>query len=332
MSNLRGKALPAYGGSCLRIKKVSVLEYIFSFSATQGIFALPCDTVDLYINEASADDLRVLLFIFRHSGSALNEERLCRALDLTAEKVNRSLGFWVSKKLISLKPLAAEQPAAVPAPPAKKIIDSPTQYSAAEVSKKLHDNRELRFLLDAAPGLLGRLLSPAECSVFIYLYEGAGLPADVILMIIEYCVSSGHGNIRYIEKMALSWAEEGIDSHEIAESKICELEARRSFEGKIRSMMGITGRSLTAAERQHLNRWSQWGIPMELIQLSYEICVNRTGKLAFSYINSILSSWHEKGFTTVEQAKGENQQKNSKTPSYNIDEYVDLSMKRLLNE
>jgi DnaD/phage-associated family protein len=317
------------------------MEYIFSFSTAQGIFALPCDTVDLYINEASADDLKVLLFIFRHGGKSLNEDRLCHGLGLTAEKVNRSIAFWASKKLISVKSVASEQDSseqavaqtvAQPAPAPKKIIDSTVQYSAGEVSKKLHDNTDLRFLLDASSGLFGRLLSPHECSTLIYLYDGAGLPADVILMLIEYCVTSGHANIRYIEKAALSWAEDGIDSHELAESKICELEARRSFEGQVKATMGITGRSLTQAERQHVGRWAGWGTPNELIKLAYEICVNRTGKLSLPYINSILSTWHEKGYTTVEQAKNEKQPQNGKKTSYNIDEYVDLSMKRLLNE
>jgi DnaD/phage-associated family protein len=308
------------------------VEYIFSFSTAQGIFALPCDAVDLYINEASADDLKVLLFIFRHGGTALNEDRICRALGLSTEKINRSLSFWTNKNLIAVKSGVSVKAAPAPAATLKKIIESPVQYSADEVSKKLHDNHELRFLLEAASGLLGRLLAPAECSTLIYLYDGAGLPADVILMIIEYCVTSGHINMRYIEKMALSWVEDGISSHESAESKICELEARRTFEGQIRSMMGITGRSLTSAERQHLARWAQWGTTLELIGLAYEICVNRTGKLAFSYINSILAAWHEKGYTTAEQAKNEKPKQSGKTPSYNIDEYVDLSIKRLLNE
>ena len=33
-------------------------------------------------------------------------------------------------------------------------------------------------------------------------------------MIAEYCVSIDKSSIRYIEKTALNWADEGINSHE----------------------------------------------------------------------------------------------------------------------
>ena len=311
------------------------MEYTFSFNTAQGIFALPCSAVDLYINEASAEDMKVLLFVFRHSGEALNEDRICHALALGAGQVGRSLAFWSGKKLISFAEApekSAETPAAEAAKPPKRVVEQRAQYTSDEIACKLESDGGLRFLLETASRLLGKLLSQADCSTLIYLHDGAGLPADVILMLIEYCAASGHANMRYIEKMALTWAEDGICTHENAENRIRELEARRSFEGQVRSIMGIAGRTLTSAERQHLARWAQWGMPPELVKFAYEICVNRTGKLAFSYINSILAAWHEKGYTTVEQAKNEKAKQGGKKPSYDIDEYVDLSIKRILNE
>lgn len=311
-----------------------MLEYRFSFNAVQGIFPIPCPAVDTCINEASHSDLKVLLYIYRHGGSPLGEETLCEDLCLKPMQVRQSISFWASKNLLSFTCGEAAQEAARPAPQRapKRVVEMPAQYTQEDITGKIRENSEIRFLLETAPGLLGRLLSPADCSTLIYLYEGAGLPADVILMLLEYCVSSGHANMRYFEKAALSWSEEGINTHEMAENKIRDLEARRSFEGAVRSMMGITGRALTQSERQHIARWAEWKVPTELLQLSYEICVNRTGKISFSYINSILAAWREKGIRTLEEAKNENRKKPGKATSYDIDEYVDLSMKRLLNE
>jgi len=315
------------------------LDYIFGFSTFAGIFPLPSEAVDLYINEAEPDDIKVLLYVFRHSGGTISDEQLCKALSITAAKAQKSLSFWAAKKIFSFKPSPSAETAAQIAtamiPSAKRVVEKLPQYSAADIAKRVDSNAEIRFLFDAASRLLGKLLSPTECSSFVYLYDGAGLPADVILMLLEYCVSTGHANIRYIEKTALNWAEDGIDTHEHAESRIKELEALRSYEGQIKAVMGITGRALTQNEQQYLNRWAlQWSIHIDLVKLAYEICVNRTGKLSFSYINSILNAWHEKGFATPEQAKSEQKHgvKAGKAPSYDIDEYVNLSMKRLLNE
>lgn len=299
----------------------------------------PVEAVDKYINSAGYAGVKVLLYIYRHSGESLDTEEMCGALEIKKEELASAIKFWQKAGFFTVckrENKAAEKESGTRAQvSASKVIDSPIQYGQKEIAEKSSRNAEIKFLLEAVPSQLGRLISPSECSILVYLYEGAGLPADVIIMLVGYCVESGKGNMRYIEKMAISWAEEGIDTHEKAESKIKQLEQHHGFEGKARSIMGITDRALTSAEQQYLSKWSGWEMPVEFVGLAYDICVARTGKLSFSYINSILKSWHEKGYKTVEQAKNENKKgkgKQRKSPSYDIDEYVRLSMKKLHDE
>lgn len=322
------------------------MEYKLSFGNYAGIFALPTDVADKYINEATLIDLKVLIYVFRHSGESLSVSKACKSLEIDSKQLNASLKFWTKRNIILYKTdnetpgtAKSEQETTRSQMAAHRVLDIPVQYGQEEIAQKTQGNEEIKFLLEAAASQLGRLISPAECSILIYLYEGAGLPADVIMMIIGYCVSSGKGNIRYIEKMALGWAEEGIDTHEKAESKICRLEAKRGFESKLRSVMGIKDRAFSTDEQQYACRWCEWNMPLELVKHAYDISVARTGKLSFAYMNKILSSWHEKGYTTVEQAKNENKHggkksgsANIKTPSYDIDEYVRLSLKKLNKE
>jgi DnaD/phage-associated family protein len=319
------------------------MDCTFGFSATNGIFALPCEAVDRYINEATVNEIKVLLYIYRHSGSKLSLEQLCEALGMNPEEALRTINYWSEKKLFTYSisnqvtnETAATQhkEAAAAAAPPKRVIDIPAQLTADEITKLALYNPEIKFLLNAVPERLGRTITQSECSSIIYLYEGVGLPADVILMVIEYCVSIGKSKIQYVVKTAVGWAEDGVDTHELAESKIKALEARRSFEGQIKGIMGITGRVLTPTEREYLNRWlNEYNTPAGLVKLAYEKCIDRTGKLTFSYINSILKSWHEKGFSTEDQAKNENKPiSKQKNPSFNVDEYINFSMKKLLND
>lgn len=322
------------------------MEYNLSFGNYAGIFALPTDAADKYINEASFSDLKVLLYVFRHSGEKLDVAEACKAIKIDSKQLKSSLDFWAKRNVVKFKAGRETEPAAESQQEktrsqtaAHRVLDIPVQYGQEEIAKKTQGNEEIKFLLEAASGSLGRLISPAECSILVYLYEGAGLPADVIMMIISYCVAAGKGNIRYIEKMALGWAEEGIDTHEKAESKICRLEAKHSFEGKVRTVMGIKDRAFSTEELQYIGRWCEWDMKLELVKLAYDISVSNTGKLSFAYMNKILSTWHEKGYTTVEQAKNENKRGGrkggssaGKAPSYDIDEYVRLSLKKLNNE
>ncbi len=55
----------------------------------------------------------------------------------------------------------------------------------------------------------------------------------------------------------------------------------------------------------------------------------RTGKLAFSYINKILVSWHAQGFKTPQPAGGEKRRPNANGPPSEqaLDNIIDRFMK-----
>lgn len=311
------------------------MDYLFGFGAFSSVFAVPGDVVDVYLNEALPDDIKVLLYILRHQPENTGDEEMSRFLGLTKEKIQKSIDYWTTKKiLLKNEALSSGKSEAEKKPAEKKVIEEKPSYSAEEIEYISNRNPELKFLLSEASQKLGRLLSSNDCSALVYLFSGVGMPADVILMLMEYCVSIGKGNVNYIMKMGVGWADEGVSTHELAESKIIDLEKKRSYEGKIKTAMGITGRALSSAEKTHIGRWSEeWSIPVELVAVAYEICVDRLGKISFAYINSILKSWHEKGIRTIDQVKSDKSRpRNPDIPNNEIDEYVRLSIKRLKDQ
>ena len=62
---------------------------------------------------------------------------------------------------------------------------------------------------------------------------------------------------------------------------------------------------------------------MDLIFYAYEKTVDNTGKLSFSYMNKILTSWKDKGITTLAAAKSDSEKKTAKKDknehSYDLD-------------
>lgn len=319
-----------------------------SFGHYNGIFALPNEAVDKYINEASHDDLKVLLYLFRKTDDTVTLEKSCEELSISEDSFKKSVNFWVKRGLfkctkqkdgIELKEEKIdlkEQRETAAKTAAVKVFDTPIEYAQSEIAEKSRQNAEIKFILDSVPDQLGRTISPSECSILVYLYEGVGLPADVIVMLVGYCVNIGKPHIRYIEQLAIGWAKDGVDTGEKAERRIKDLESSRTLEGKVRSILGINDRALTDTEKKYIAAWSSLGSSPDLIKLAYEICVARTEKLSFPYMNKILKSWSENNIKTVDEAKndsrGKKPGKNSKKPSFNIDEYVNLSMKRLHNE
>ena len=48
-----------------------------------------------------------------------------------------------------------------------------------------------------------------------YWYDGLKFPGEVIEYLVEYCITNGHSSLRYMDKVAIGWAENGINSIEI---------------------------------------------------------------------------------------------------------------------
>lgn len=311
------------------------MDYLINFASFSSIFAVPCEVIDKYINEASPDELKVLLYILRHQSNTINDEKMSDFLGLTQEKIKKSINYWVDKAVLNIdNSLCDDKTKKVEVKPTKKIVDTSIAYSPEEIESISAKNPELKFLISEAPNQLKRLITTNDCAILVYLFTGAGLPAEVILMIIQYCVSQKKGNMNYIKKMALGWADEEINTHEKAEEKIKKLEFYNSFEGKVKSIFGASGRAFTEKESAFIEHWANdLKSSIELVSLAYEKCIENTGKFKIEYMNTILENWNKKGIKTLDAAKNEKNTKQTpksgKSTSYDIDEYERLSIIKL---
>lgn len=161
-------------------------------------------------------------------------------------------------------------------------------YSAARL-KQLSQHDDLRQLLYIAQKYLGKTLTASETNSILYLYDTLNFSSELIEYLIEYCVSNNHKSMRYIEKVALSWAEEGIDTIDRAKENAMEYNSN-TF--SIMKAFGISGRNPADAEKKLINKWyNDYCFDNEII---LEAC-NRTIKAihspSFEYADSILSKW-----------------------------------------
>lgn len=173
------------------------------------VFAVPVSVVDKHLKTASSVYIKVLLFILRNTGTRQNTLQIAQAVGITADEVTEAVRYWESAGLFSFGSGEGMRISNV-----SHVTDKPLYASPSEISQLMDTKPELRFMFDRLEQLYGRPVTSTEQRSYIYLHEAAGLPADVLVMIAEHCVQNGKLSIRYIEKTALAWADEGIDTHE----------------------------------------------------------------------------------------------------------------------
>ena len=139
---------------------------------------------------------------------------------------------------------------------------------------------------------LQKPLSSSDMNTILFLSEGLHFSDDLIDYLIQYCVDRGKKDLRYIEKVAVNWAQEGITTPEQAASHA------HKYDKITYDIMKALGRSgmPTQAEVSYITRWTrELGFTFDIISAACERTVLATDKHRFEYADSILNSWHKAG-------------------------------------
>lgn len=194
-------------------------------------------------------------------------------------------------------------PAAVSAPvPAP--ADEPASYSAEEISRTSREDSGFHAVCDAAARAFGKLLTRDELSRLLNIYRNLGLPADVILVLLNFCVqiSDRRPTMRFVESLAYRWVNSGISDAEQAEQFAEEQLRRRSQKGRIREILGLSSVKLTPKREEILDSWISAGYTESQIEEAYDITLSNTGKLAWEYLNKVLLGMSESAQKPAEEA------------------------------
>lgn len=188
-------------------------------------------------------------------------------------------------------------------------------YSPRELSVYIK-NDEVKKLFDSAQKKLGKMLSQQDMSLLFGFYDWLGLPMDVIELLLSYCAANGHTGMRYIEKVALSWAEEGVNTVERASEYIA---LRKTGFRTILQAFG-QNRLPVAAEERYMKKWLQeYQLPLDVVKLACERTVLQTGKASFAYADRILENWKKAGVASRADVEAEDRafaaQKTQQAPS-----------------
>lgn len=323
------------------------MNYKLNLGSWNSVFAVPSEIVDKHLKLAGAAQLKVILWFLRHSGEELTVYDMAAALSMQEADVRDCMQYWIETGVISIS-----QGIIIPAPPAEQVQGSASAEACAEAEKiietpqpkavpqtkdisdkqakqkrslsrpdkpdikylarRIDEDSSIAYLMNSADEIFGRITSSGDKAILLLIHEHDGLPVEVIIMLLQYAASNGKLNMRYIEKMAISWAEEEINTLELAEKKIERLTNGSNYAKLIQRTIGLDEHSPTEKEIMYASRWmGEWKFTTDMIRAAYERCVDSTGKYRQSYMNKILENWFERGIFTLEQASSE--QRTAKT-------------------
>lgn len=324
----------------------------------QGVLVLPASTL-----EASSDptQLRVLLWLASDASLAEKPLQLAKLADCTAAEAKNALQFWCEAGVLSLaeasvaksatrtKSATATQESAPAVTPAKKPrLEQTPQYTTAELADMMEEREALRRLIDAASGVLGKVIQKvSDVRILAAFVDYYGFEEEYVLLLLKYCKEKrGKATLGWIEKFALGLRDDyGIETAEALEKWIRNDERVHSLEGKVRHMFGIKDRELVSGEKRFLVAWAEYGYNEDIVRLAYEITVQSIQEPSMAYANSILERWHAEGLKTATEiskrieleraeraakasAKASAKTKQTLGNSFDTDDFFEAALKR----
>ena len=126
----------------------------------------------------------------------------------------------------------------------------------------------------------------------LFISDKLGFSEDLIDYLIQYCVDHGKKDLRYIEKVAINWAQEGVTTPEAATRYV------HKYDKTVYDIMKALGKSSmpTQAEISYITRWTkEFAFEFDVISAACEKTVLATDKHRFEYADSILNNWYKAG-------------------------------------
>lgn len=310
-----------------------------------GSFCIPTKVATDYIKLASEYQIKALLIVLSSNGTA-EAKTVAKTLGCTENDAEEFLDFWVEEGILSRngEVVAPRMTASVEEKTViveKKVEALPVPtLTSKDIVDMCRNNDDLAELLRNAEEVIGKILSHVDKQLIVNMNTYYGLPADVVLVILQYYKSEKErgraiGNA-YISAMAKNWAEQGIITLELADQKLHELEASDRLWGEIVAMTGIAHKSPTQKQRDMIRAWRN-DFNIEMIALACDTMKENAEKPSLKYVDGILKNWKKKNITTPKDVEDDNARHSQKSApadtkidkTYDID---DIEKKAMFND
>ena len=321
-----------------------------NFNFGKAVINLPASVLNCA--DATAEQLRVLLWLSSDPSLAQKTAQLAKLADCSQKAARSAIAFWAKHGILTDEneaiPTMADlsgTPAIVQSKPLedkKKLLqraDELPSYTTTELNALLEKRESLRGLVDEAQQILGKIFNPSELNILIGMHDYLGMQEESIVLLLAHCRNVGKTNLRSIEKYAYKLVDREITEPDALEEEFRIVEALQGFEGEVRRLFGMGKRALTTRESKLLRAWTEFGFGIDAVTKAYEMTVHATNEPSMPYANSILERWHADGLHTlaeIEQAEATKKASPQKTGkqeptlgnSFDTDDFFEAALRR----
>lgn len=329
---------------------------------------LPED-LGVLLSKADESDLKILIALMMaadENGIVGETFSVSTALGLEKAEVAAAIKFWRGAGIIESVTQTAKAPAqtaekkVTQQKPAEKKAEKATietahrggalessnemgNYGSGQLAGILEKRQGFYEFLEEAQRVYGKIFSAYDTGIVVRLIEELGFEEEAVLSILAYTTKLGKKGLRYTEKVALSFYDEGYTTYKEVHAYIELIEQSKEVIYKVKQLFGATNRELSKSENAMFEKWTRkFGYDIDVIKMAYDITIDIKHEPIPKYTSAILENWYNEGLRTVEEISAHEEAKKSAkenknkgegdNKSYDLDDFFEAALKRSFDD
>ncbi|MGL5575152.1 MAG: DnaD domain protein [Sarcina sp.] len=286
--------------------------------------------IDKYMTDARGEFVKVYILLLKCTTSGepgVSSDIIAAKLGLLESDVTNALRYWNNEGVVKLIPIDKMNNFEVEFINLSQVES--TENEKVNLLSALEKNSNKDMLKDIE-SLLNRPLSNKEIEMYLSWTHELGFSLELILFLIEYCVSKDKRTANYIESVALAWHDSGIKSIEDANKYMARFEDKWVKIRSILEYLGIKNDDIMKPQQDIIEKWLfNYNFPIEVILRACDICFERINKANFKYIDGILANWFKLDLKTLKDidARDDKPKQKSNIQSKPVNRTSNKSMK-----
>ncbi len=266
--------------------------------------------IDKFLPKARGEYIKIYILILKYASCGemgFDSSFIAKTLNLLESDVKNALNYWSDMGVIKLTTLDDK----ISSIEFLELCESSSTTSSLNLINEINNNNLVEFFKEIEI-IIGRPLSQKEMESYINWTKNFEFSYELILYLISYCVNKNKKDFRYIEKVAIAWADLNIKT--LDEAMIYTEKREKQFINyrKILNYLGMSDNDIGKPQEELFNKWLiTYNMPIELIYKACDICFSKISKTDFNYIDGILNNFKNSNILTLQDFEKSENNKNS---------------------
>lgn len=268
----------------------------FLFSSTE----IPDVFFTEYLPEAKSEFVKVyfyILFLAKYN-TEIKINDLSKTLGLDFPIVQDAIKYWEERGLLIKNPngysLANIQEIEL-----NKLYSPKVSLSPETIEKNAENQYRAKVMDSINSQFFSGTMSPSWFADINLWFQKYGFDEQVMLALFNYAHENKAFHRNYIQAVAEGWSKEKIKTFNDLDAYFVRREKISKLKKEIAQKLNLS-RNLTSYDEEYIVKWNEtYKYDMSIIEIALKKSATKNS-ISFEYIDTLLTDWHEKGLTSVD--------------------------------